>query len=210
MIQTIPMTAATGKPWYQALTIWSSIIAMAMTALGMFKTQEDPNLANDAATWLGQIATALAAGFAIYGRIRATRTIATPAATTRASAWLIWMALLTVTCAGCTHSTATTQPLTRQQQVQVAVDNASDVFTATVKVLTTAHNDGLIADHVWIADILPAIHTVQDGFTLADQYCAQGGVDVTLALSAVEKGMDSLRRFQQAAEAAKNTPAKPK
>jgi len=68
---------AVSKPWYASVTIWGSILAIAAPIVGaVFKTNIDAGTTSDLAQWLAGAGTLVGGAIAIYGRLRASTTIA--------------------------------------------------------------------------------------------------------------------------------------
>ena len=82
------------KPWYASVTIWGALVSLLASALALFKIRLDPQLQADLRDWLLAAATLAGGAAALYGRLRASRRILSPAtAETRPQDWRMNAAL---------------------------------------------------------------------------------------------------------------------
>jgi hypothetical protein len=76
------------KPWYTSVTIWGAIVSVLASVLSLFKVRLDPQLQADLRDWLLAGATLAGGAAALWGRLRASRRILSPAtAETRPQDW---------------------------------------------------------------------------------------------------------------------------
>ena len=78
------------KPWYTSVTIWGSLVSVLASALSLFKIHIDPQLQADLRDWLLAGATLAGGAAALWGRLRASRRILSPAPKTRRIRARIW------------------------------------------------------------------------------------------------------------------------
>jgi hypothetical protein len=76
------------KPWYTSVTIWGAVVSLLASLLSLFKIHLDAQLQSDLRDWLLAAATLAGGAAALYGRLRASRRILSPAtAETRPQDW---------------------------------------------------------------------------------------------------------------------------
>jgi hypothetical protein len=76
------------KPWYTSVTIWGAVVSLLASLLSLFKIHLDAQLQSDLRDWLLAAATLAGGAAALYGRLRASRRILSPATTeTRPQDW---------------------------------------------------------------------------------------------------------------------------
>jgi len=76
------------KPWYLSVTIWGAAVTVLTSVLALFKVDLDPQAQSDLRDWLLAAATLAGGAAALWGRLRATRRILSPAtAETRPQDW---------------------------------------------------------------------------------------------------------------------------
>jgi hypothetical protein len=63
------------KPWYTSKTVWASLATILVSILGIFKRSVDPHFVDDFSSWAVSASTLIA----LYGRLKATSKIASPA-----------------------------------------------------------------------------------------------------------------------------------
>ena len=82
------------KPWYTSVTIWGALVSLLASVLSLFKIHLDAQLQSDLRDWLLAAATLAGGGAALWGRLRASRRILSPAtAETRPQDWRMNAAL---------------------------------------------------------------------------------------------------------------------
>ena len=82
------------KPWYASVTIWGALVSVLASVLALFKIRLDEQLQADLRDWLLAAATLAGGAAALYGRLRASRRIVSPAtAETRPQDWRMNAAL---------------------------------------------------------------------------------------------------------------------
>jgi len=63
------------KAWYASKTVWGGIIAVMSAIAGAFGYMVTPDLQTEAATNLSAIGAGLGGALAVYGRVKATKSV---------------------------------------------------------------------------------------------------------------------------------------
>ena len=70
------MNPTTTKPWYASAGVWGALVTLAGSVLALLKVELDAALLADVREWVLSLATLVGGAVALWGRIRASRTIA--------------------------------------------------------------------------------------------------------------------------------------
>jgi hypothetical protein len=89
------------KPWYASVGVWGAVVGLIGSTLSLLKVQVDPTFLADLREWLLSLATLIASGAALYGRLRASQRIRPPGAPSSMLLILLVAALCTISLAGC-------------------------------------------------------------------------------------------------------------
>ena len=99
------------KPWYTSVTIWGAVVSLLASLLSLFRINLDTQLQSDLRDWLLAASTLAGGAAALYGRLRASRRILSPATTeTRPQDWrmnavlpfaLVSLLIQLTQCTGC-------------------------------------------------------------------------------------------------------------
>jgi hypothetical protein len=188
------------KPWYSSAGIWGALVSMFVGIAGVFHLHPDAQWATDATQWLVTLGSLIGGAMALWGRIRATRQIATPG-TPPAAMKLLAAGLLLAALSGCASGTsATTQPSAPDstQQLTIATDTAAFTLDGVAKardagLVTQAeidnfkpYIDALIAARARAETQLRAGNT--DGFTAAVSDIQAAYVQLEPLMSQISRG----------------------